>query len=633
MKHLIYLFAILVLSMGCGTAAQQQYRTHKVEKGETAFSISKTYGINIDDLYRLNPSAKENIGIGTVLVLPNAATTIISNQQVQLKEHKVKRKETLYSISQDYNVAIEDIKKYNKQLYSDELQKGDILSIPVSLKKSAKDIIKENANPLKEGMQRYTVEAKETKFGIARKFGISVAELEKMNPEIGDALQVNQIIIVPEKSVIKEGIVDEDKFEFYEVQPKEGFYRLKVKLGLTEEQIVALNPYAKDGLVEGMILKIPRTGKIVLSEDIKTIDLSKNIVNKSKKNIALMLPFRANRSADSSQTNSDIIKNDPTLRVALDFYSGVLMAADFAKDKGISVNIDVYDTEKSDSKTESIINGKNFKNVDAVIGPLLQKNVEKAASLLKDEDIPIFSPLSNREIKMSSNLFQTLPTQDILTNTLISYLAKNQNNANIIIVSDSKFSKEKDMLVAALPNAKVVNPRGSGYVNSADISANILSGQNNWIVLESSSSVLVSSVVRALTSFSPSNKVRLFTSDKNDAYDFTDISNMHLAKLNLTFPSVNKTIAEDSRNPFFISYKNKYGVLPNRYAIRGFDITCDVLFRLASADDMYDATDGTKETEYVENKFRYSKQAMSGYQNTAAYIVKYNSDLTFEVVE
>lgn len=628
MRHLIYLIAIGFLSLGCGTAAQQQYRTHKVEKGETAFSISKTYGINIDDLYRLNPTAKESVGVGTVLVLPTASTTIISNQQVQLKEHKVKRKETLFSISQEYNVAIEDIKKYNKQLYSAELQKGDKIIIPVSLKKSKDDIIKENENPLQQGTKRYSVAEKETKFGIARKFGISVADLEKLNPELSETLQVNQVIVVPEDQVVKESLVDEDKFEFYEVQPKEGFYRLKVKLGLTEEQIVDLNPYAKDGLKDGMVLKIPKIGKGVSSENIQNIDLSKNIVNKSKKNIALMLPFAAGRTADS-----DLIKSDPTLRVALDFYSGVLMAAEFAKDKGISVNIDVYDTEKSDSKTESIINGKDFKNVDAVIGPLLQKNVEIAASLLKNDDIPIFSPLSNREIKMSSNLFQTLPTQDLLTSTLISFLVKNQSSANIIIVADSKFSKEKDMLVAALPDAKVVSPRGNGYVNASDISANFVSGKNNWVVLESSSSSLVSSVVRSLTYSSAANKVRLFTSDKNDAYDFTDISNVHLGKLNLTYPSVNKSIDIDSREPFIVSYKNKYGVPPNRYAIRGFDITCDVIFRLASADDMYDATDGTKVTEYVENKFRYAKQPMSGYQNTAAYMIKINNDLTFEAVE
>ena len=61
-------------------------------------------------------------------------------------------------------------------------------------------------------------------------------------------------------------------------------------------------------------------------------------------------------------------------------------------------------------------------------------------------------------------------------------------------------------------------------------------------------------------------------------------------------------------------------------------LTYDVLLRLASADDIYDAHDSSIETEYVENKFRYSKKLFSGYQNNALYILKYTPDLKFEVL-
>ena len=50
-----------------------------------------------------------------------------------------------------------------------------------------------------------------------------------------------------------------------------------------------------------------------------------------------------------------MLKTDGTLRVAIDFYSGVLMAAEFAKDKGISTDITIYDTEGQVSKVEQIM--------------------------------------------------------------------------------------------------------------------------------------------------------------------------------------------------------------------------------------------------------------------------------------
>ena len=37
--------------------------------------------------------------------------------------------------------------------------------------------------------------------------------------------------------------------------------------------------------------------------------------------------------------------------------------------------------------------------------------------------------------------------------------------------------------------------------------------------------------------------------------------------------------------------------------------------------------------EYVENKFRYTKNSSRGYRNQAAYIIRYKDDLEFEIVE
>ena len=58
-----------------------------------------------------------------------------------------------------------------------------------------------------------------------------------------------------------------------------------------------------------------------------------------------------------------------------------------------------------------------------------------------------------------------------------------------------------------------------------------------------------------------------------------------------------------------------------------------VVLKLASADDIYDATDSDYQTEYVENKFHYTKKMFSGYQNNALYIIKYNEKLQLEVEE
>tara|TARA_B100000949_G_scaffold50921_2_gene44594 strand:+ start:29620 stop:31479 length:1860 start_codon:yes stop_codon:yes gene_type:complete len=618
--------------VSCGSAAQQQYKSHAVQKGETVYSIAKKYDISEETIYNLNPDSRNELKVNSVLIIPSSSVISAGTNNNNYRDHRVKKKETLYGIAQLYNVSVDDIKKLNKELYSRGLRKGERLLIPAAPNNT--ENTNTNTGNTLPGTQKYTIKAKETKFGIARKFGISIAELEDLNPALGENLKIGETLIVPDKTVIENAEIDDENFQYYEVKPKEGFFRLKVKFGLSEEEIIALNPYAKDGLKDGMILKLPKEETSISQENISVIDLEKRIENKKMKTVALMLPFRLMRNVDDSISNDqDLLKRDPTLRVALDFYSGALMAAEFAKDNGISVTLNVYDTEKSDSKVASIISRNEFKNVDAVIGPLLQKNVEKASNMLKDEKIPVFSPLSNREMAMNDNLFQTLPTDAVLQKTMIHYLKEHSAGKNIFIISDSKRVKQKEMIQTAIPTAKTVSPRGGGYIQASDITAVASEGMENWVILESENPILVSSAVNVLSAMPNNYKMRLFTLNKNEAYEWHEVSSMRLAKLNFTFPSVNKNINPEDRIPFLISYKNKYGVLPNRYAIRGFDVTYDVLLRLAAEKDIYDAIMPEGETVYIENKFRYEKSKTEGYCNQAAYILKYNADLKFEVVE
>ncbi len=422
LKFFIYISVVLLFSVSCGSAAQQQYKSHSVQKGETVYSIAKENNISEETIYNLNPDARNGLKTNSVLILPAGRSGISSPIQsgVKYRAHRVKRKETLFGIAQLYNVGVEDIKKLNKELYSKGLRKGEKLVIPPSAGSINENTTSPNTLP---GTKKYTVQPKETKFGIARKFGITIAELEDLNPNLDENLKIGSIIIVPEKSVVETSETEDENYQYYEVKPKEGFFRLKAKFGLSEEEIIALNPYVKDGLKEGMILKLPKENVSISAEEVEIVNLEKKISNRKMKTIALMLPFRLNRSqTDSTKTDEDLLKKDPTLRIALDFYSGALMAAEFAKDKGISVTLDVYDTEKSEDKVASIISQHDFKKVDAVIGPLMQKNVEKAATLLRNMEVPVFSPLSNRTMAMSPYFFQTLPTQAVLDNTMLRYL-------------------------------------------------------------------------------------------------------------------------------------------------------------------------------------------------------------------
>ena len=111
------------------------------------------------------------------------------------------------------------------------------------------------------------------------------------------------------------------------------------------------------------------------------------------------------------------------------------------------------------------------------------------------------------------------------------------------------------------------------------------------------------------------------TTNKNTAFEGENIRNVHLSNLQFHFPTVQKDYDEDVSNAFVDRYKkaNK-GIAPSKFAVRGFDLTMDLLLRLSANENLFRGADYDMETEYVENKFKYKKKLFGGYYNEAAYI-------------
>jgi len=155
-----------------------------------------------------------------------------------------------------------------------------------------------------------------------------------------------------------------------------------------------------------------------------------------------------------------------------------------------------------------------------------------------------------------------------------------------------------------------------------DVFASLLSlDTENWVFVETDNFKVVSSVSSILNSSnSDTTKVRMFTTNKNKAFENVVISGAHLSNLNFTYPSVYK---ETNNNAFVRRYRRRFGADPDRYAVRGFDLTYDLLLKLAYKLNLFEASNIIGITEYCGNKFDYDNEPSSGYYNTASYIMMY----------
>ncbi|MCH4552951.1 PBP1 and LysM peptidoglycan-binding domain-containing protein [Aestuariibaculum lutulentum] len=638
-KHLSVLgFAVL---FGINTANAQNFSTHQVKKGETVEALAKQYYVTPSQIYALNPDAKKELKPNTILIIPiskaNKPEVAETKELVGFKPHRVGKKETLYSLAKEYEVSEEDIKKHNKFLYAEPLRKGDKLQIPVyKVTRKTKE---------SDAVTTYIVQPKEGKWRVAYKFGITLKEFEELNPNLGDSLQVGQQVYVPNIENKDQKSVDE-QYSYYKVLPKEGFYRLNIKLGLDQEALETLNPELKEtGLKEGMILKVPYSATVngASANEVKPVALNNKISDFSTKHIAVMLPFRLNRvDYDSVADTKRSIKKDPYLNASLDFHSGVLMAVDSLKKLGVSLKVDVYDTKHEVSEVARIINNNDFESVDAVIGPLTSNTFEKAATELKQYNTPIVSPIGT-DLRLYDNVFQSRPSDKLLKSKIINYVKSDSADKNIVVISDTKNSAIANELKSEFTYARLVFSRkdkegkDANYIMVGDVQS-VLKPGKNYVFLETQSEGLASNATSILASLNQAKngnsgiEIILVTTNFNEAFEGDEVSNDQLSRLHFHYATTAKSYSESDNNSFVKAYEKKYGLTPNKRAVKGFDLTMDVVLRLVTSENLYTSVNQSPLTEYVENKFAYNKELVGGYYNNAVYVVKYDN-LNIVVVE
>ncbi|MDX1586890.1 MAG: LysM peptidoglycan-binding domain-containing protein, partial [Balneolaceae bacterium] len=132
--------------------------THRVRAGETLFGIARNYNVTVDSLRKWNDLSGTNLNTGqNLLIKPPESVRVI--------RHTVQPKETLFSLSRQYEVTVEQIKSWNS-LTSDNLRTGRELTFY----KSTGD-----------GNSVYTVKRGDSLFQIARDYNMTVEKLKELN--------------------------------------------------------------------------------------------------------------------------------------------------------------------------------------------------------------------------------------------------------------------------------------------------------------------------------------------------------------------------------------------------------------------------------------------------------------------
>jgi LysM repeat protein len=720
------LFTVLICLLFGVTAIAQKFNTHPVKKGETLESISKAYGVSPGDILKYNKEIKKDgdLSPNTILVIPSGAMTaddkntvdalikgimtdsVVKKEPIGFREHKVRKKETLYGIAKRYNVSEEEIKKYNKQLYASQLRKKMVIRIPkypevdeetsaidpgdyekyiVAPKETRWSIahkygitidsmlvlnpgLSKTSNYLAEGYEllmpriagstvedqqtqlyiSYTVPAKMNFYRLEKEFGVKADEIVRLNPEISErgGLKEGMVIRLPETK-LDPGEINTDNYIFYVVRPKQNEFRLTRKFGMSWSDLMQLNPDLKDGLKAGMVLKLPKDqvgdfevrNSLVLDE----INLLDSINTQVRPKIMFLLPFRIDKlNMSDKESVTWAMQNRNSLKYSLGLYSGALVALDSIKSLGISVDVETFDNQFTLARTKTILQQENLSEYSAIVGPLDAISLNEVSNQAASYQLPVIAPVPVKSELSLSNVFFSYTEEKLLREHMIKYVKANHTNENLVIIADEKNRAVEEELLEHFPGSKVIlvkeEEKNIG-INRDKLASQLSEDVENWVFVESDNFKLIASVVSILNSFNNAlldiengkNKVklRMLTTDKNNAFENDVISSTHLSNLNFTYPSVYREVTS---NAFVKRYRKRFGDAPDKFAVRGFDLTYDLLLKLAYKNDLIDISKFIGATEYNGNKFDYEKDATSGYFNKASYIMAYE-DMAIKQIE
>lgn len=702
----------LLLMLVSINAIAQKFTTHSVKAGESLESIAKRYQVSEQAILNYNKELKKGQALraNTILVIPSTNGAAVKSDSVskvdallqslqgdgsgpQPREpigytsHKTKRKETLFGISKQYNISEDEIKRYNKELYSVQLKKGMILKIPKykRVDPSEKEYIEENyeiytvqpketrwsiankygitidsllvLNPnlskitdyLSSGQElllpkmlgssiedqetqlynSYTVPAKQTFYSLEKKFGLTANEIIALNPEIKErgGLKEGMVLRIPAKKV-ETGEVNIENYNFYEVKPKQTEFSLTRKFGVTYKELLELNPELKDGLKAGMVLKLPKaqTGNFDVKNALilDKINLRDSINTLNRPKLVFLLPFRLDRlDLNDNAATKSAIENRKDVKYSLGLYSGAMVALDSIAKLGISVDVKTYDTQLDMNRTKGILQKENLIGVSAIFGPLEAQSLKEVALQASEYGVPVVAPLTDKSDLSLNNVFFALPSEKVMEEHMMTYVEGLRTKENVIIIADQKNKPTESTLLMKFPGAKIVALKEDRTVDIDKITKILAQDTENWVFLETNQANVVYHVGSLLNSLiSKEISIRLFTTDKNKAFDSEVVSYSHLSNLRFTYPSASREVGENS---FTKLYRKKYGADPDTYAVRGFDLTYDLLLKLAYKNDLVSASKLVGETEYVGNKFNFNKDISSGYFNRASYILGYEN--------
>lgn len=524
--------------------------------------------------------------------------TLVVAQTVNTQKHEVQSGETLYSISRQYNVPVKTLLDLNPGLDADHIMAGQRINVPAQQTNVSVPVV------IQQPTQQTNV-------------SVPVVTQQPTQPQV----------ITPNRSRYK---------TFHEVKKKETIFGISRMYGITEEQLIAVNPdLAKGKLKKGSILNIPFT----LEEDAAYQAEQQKLIEEANKpkvvtyptiKTAIILPFAKEEEKMSAESQKMI-----------NLYQGFLLAVDSLKEYGYNVEVYAYDETSFSTPVSAILQKPEMKEMQLIVGPIRQWNLNSVADFAHQNHIAHVVPLSNEMSLVNEHptTFQVNAPNSLMYNQVYNRFTIIHKNHNIIFVN---MNDKGDNMTYINDFKRDLDTKSIAYSNVnvsefADISVVLKPGQNNVIIPTSSSASAFENLCKKLDGLNLASEFTVQLFGFPEWQMFAGKYDKYLGKYQCQFFTSFYSNGSSSRTQQFNGRfrrwfnQDQYNSFP-KYGELGYDIAAYFIKGLKDYGSSF--YENLHNYSYLSLEFPMmfeKKNEWSGYQNRSMMIVTHRTNGTIFV--
>ncbi|MBP5456946.1 MAG: LysM peptidoglycan-binding domain-containing protein [Paludibacteraceae bacterium] len=599
-------------------------KTHKVQKDETLFGICQKYGVSREDLLRINPGLEGNIKEGQVLTIPADSKPEVVEKVKIRQMHVVKRKETVASISKMYDLTEAELLKANP-IIDKEVKKGMTIVIPE----------KESVQEKKINYGTHTVQKGETLYRISKTYGIEIDDIILLNPTAYTELKEGQTLLIAQPDPTTATKVELNGFELHTVSQDETIYGIGQKYGLEPELLYHFNPDTKEKLSVGKILLIPDSLHRSLA-----LKKEKDTTPKKELNIALALPFQFSKVTETSVLEKNAKK-------FVEFYQGMLIAIDSMKKKGISTNLFVYDSGKSDADAKKLFANDDLKKMDFIIGPAYTTQIKAFSEFSEKNNIKLIIPFSSKSegTMTNPNIFQPNTPQDQHNYLTAKAIINTFKLDNIVLVSFkdpayNNLNQLSDTLKAMLKAAGKIYTEVT-YSNIESVKSGLISKSDNAVVTLTTNQVALNKILPVLNMLGEKHSIKIVGFPEWQSYQ--SITKDMFQQETFIPSTFHINFNDEHVRTYLKRYRSLYRSEPDnsqsnqtQYGMLGYDLTMYFSEAMSNFGRDFEENIGNIPYKPLQCDFKFKKiNEMGGYYNHHIYFIDHNAQtgltaVTFE---